>query len=151
MRRMAEVSDVVLVGDRHPQLTEPLPQGVLLYEVAGPLFFGAAQKAISVLRAVEGRPVRVVVVDLENVPAVDATGLVALKSIVKRLNEAKIKVVLVGVEGQPLRALARAGWRNRQGRIRIFRSFERGIAVARATVHGAPTHPPATPPAAAAR
>jgi SulP family sulfate permease len=132
MRRMAEVSGVRLVGDLHPQLREPLPRGVVLYEVAGPLFFGAAQKALSVLRAVEGRPVRVVVLDLENVPAIDATGLVALESLVARLNEAGVKVILVGVGGQPLHALARAGWRNRKGRLRIFQSFDRGIAVARA-------------------
>ncbi len=146
MRRMAEVSGVRLVGDHHPQLAEPLPRGVVLYEIAGPLFFGAAQKALSVLRAVEGRPVRVVVIDVENVPAIDATGLVALESLVARLNEAGVKVVLVGVAGQPLRALARAGWRNRKGRLRIFRSFERGIAVARATVaDGPPSQPPAPP------
>jgi SulP family sulfate permease len=138
MRRMAEVSGVRLVGDQHPQLSEPLPRGVVLYEVAGPLFFGAAQKALSVLRMVEGRPVRVVVLDLENVPAIDATGLVALQSLVARLNEAGVKVVLVGVEGQPLRALARAGWRDRKGRLRIFRSFAHGIAVARATVAASP-------------
>jgi SulP family sulfate permease len=148
MRRMAEVSGVRLVGDHHPQLSEPLPRGVVLYEVAGPLFFGAAQKAISVLRAVEGRPVRVVILDLENVPAIDATGLVALESLVARLNEAGVKVVLVGVAGQPLHALARAGWRNRKGRLRIFRSFERGIAVARATVANA-TAPAPTEPSAA--
>jgi MFS superfamily sulfate permease-like transporter len=73
---------------------------------------------------------------MEHVPAIDATGIVALTSLVERLNEARVKVVLVGVEGQPLRALARAGWRNRKGRLRIFRSFERGIEVARRTVAG---------------
>jgi sulfate permease, SulP family len=131
-----------------PQLSEPLPRGAVLYEVAGPLFFGAAQKALSVLRAVEGRPVRVVVLDLENVPAIDATGLVALESLVARLNEAGVKVILVGVAGQPLRALARAGWRNRKGRLRIFRSFDRGIAVARAylaAVDPAPAAPSGGP------
>jgi sulfate permease, SulP family len=137
MRRMAEVSGVNLVGDDHPQLEEPLPRGVVLYRLAGPLFFGAAQKALSVLAAVEGRPVRVVVLDLASVPAIDATGLVALGSLVKRLNDGNVKVVLVGVSGQPLRALARAGWRNRKGRLRIFRSFARGIVVARATAAAA--------------
>jgi hypothetical protein len=56
---------------------------------------------------------------------------------VARLNEARIKVILVGLQDQPLRALARAGWRNRSGRLRIFRSFARGIALARRTVAGA--------------
>jgi SulP family sulfate permease len=134
MRRMAEVSGVRLVGSRHPALDQPLPAGVLLYDVAGPLFFGAAQKAMSALAAVEKLAVRVVILDIEDVPAIDATGLVALQSLVRRLNQAGIKVILVGVEGQPLHALAKAGFRNRKGRLRIFRSFERGVAVARRTV-----------------
>jgi SulP family sulfate permease len=118
----------------------------VLYDVAGPLFFGAAQKAMSALRAVERRGVHVVVLDLEHVPAMDVTGIVGLESLVARLNEAGTKVILVGVQGQPLRALARAGWRNRKGRLRIFRSFERGIAVARRTAaeaepSGAPQEP----------
>jgi SulP family sulfate permease len=70
---------------------------------------------------------------MEHVPAVDATGIVALESLVARLNEGGIKVILVAIQDQPLRALARAGWRNRKGRLRIFRSFERGIALARRT------------------
>src|SRR5204862_55164 len=45
MRRMAEVTGVTLVGSGHPDLDAPLPRGVLLYEIAGPLFFGAAQPA----------------------------------------------------------------------------------------------------------
>jgi SulP family sulfate permease len=134
MKRMAEVSGVTLVGEGHPQLDEPLPRGVVLYEIAGPLFFGAAQKALSTLKMLEGREVRVVVLDLEHVPAIDATGIVGLESLVARLNESGIKVILVGMQGQPLDALARAGWRNRKGRLRIFRSFERGIALARRTV-----------------
>jgi SulP family sulfate permease len=134
MRRMAEVSGVRLVGSRHPSLDQPLPPGVLLYDVAGPLFFGAAQKAMSALAVVEKQKVKVIILDIEDVPAIDATGLVALESLIHRLNGAGIKVILVGVEGQPLHALAKAGFRNRKGRLRIFRSFERGVAVARRTV-----------------
>jgi SulP family sulfate permease len=142
MRRMAEVSGVELVGEGHPDLEEPLPRGVLLYDIAGPLFFGAAQKALSTIKHEERRDVRVVVLDLEHVPAIDATGIVALESLVARMNEEKVKVILVGVQDQPLRALAKAGWRNRKGRLRIFRSFHRGIAVARRTAaEAAPARP----------
>jgi SulP family sulfate permease len=82
--------------------------------------------------------VRVVILDLEHVPAIDATGIVALESLVARLNEGGIKVILVAIQDQPLRALARAGWRNRKGRLRIFRSFERGVALAHRTAAGFP-------------
>ena len=135
MRRMAEVSGVTLVGgDGHPLVEEPLPRGVLLYEIAGPLFFGAAQRAIGVISRVDRRGVKVVVLDVLAVPAVDATGLVNLQSLVARLNTDGIKVILAGVQSQPMRAFAKARWRTRKGRLRIFRSFERGIALARATV-----------------
>jgi SulP family sulfate permease len=132
IRRMAEVSGVRLVGDSHPELSKPLPRGVVLYEVFGPLFFGAAPAAISALQTVEKRGVKAVVLDLQGVPAIDATGLVHLQSLLERLNGAGIKVILAGIQPQPLRALAGAGWRNRQGRIRIFRSFDRAIAAAHA-------------------
>jgi SulP family sulfate permease len=132
MRRMSEVSGVTLVSSgRHPALDAPLPRGVVLYDMGGPLFFGAAQKAMAALRTVERRKVSVVVIDMEDVPALDATGLVGLESLVEEMNRADIKVVLIGVQPQPLRTLARAGWRNRRGRLRIFRSIERGLELAR--------------------
>ena len=49
------------------------------------------------------------------------------------MNGSAIKVILAGVQPQPMRVFAGAGWRNRHGRLRIFRSFERGIELARRT------------------
>jgi len=136
MKRMSEVSGVRPLGEgeAHPDLAEPLPRGVVLYEVAGPLFFGAAQKAVNALLQAEKRAVRVVILDLEHVPVIDATGVVHMQTLVRRLNQSKIKVILVRVQGQPLRVLAGAGWRNRRGQLRIFRRFASGVAVARRTV-----------------
>ncbi|MGE0455898.1 MAG: C4-dicarboxylic acid transporter DauA [Vicinamibacteria bacterium] len=130
MKRMADVSQVRLV-DHHPlQLETPLPKGVLVYEVAGPLFFGAAQQAMSALKRVD-HEVRVVILDLRSVPAIDATGLVGLESAFERLWKAQVFVICAGVQPQPLRAMARAGWRDRHGRLAIYRSLERAIDEAR--------------------
>jgi len=131
MRRMAEVSRAELVAVSELELEEPLPDSVLLYEIAGPLFFGAANKAMTTLRTIDRRGVRVVVLDLRAVPVVDATGLVALESTVGRLRESGLAVVLAGVQPQPLRALARAGWRNRSGSLAIGTDFERALETAR--------------------
>ena len=75
---------------------------------------------------------KAVVLDVADVPAIDATGLVNLESLIARLNGHGVKVILGGVQEQPLRAFARAGWRNRKGRLRIFREVDRAIANARA-------------------
>jgi SulP family sulfate permease len=156
VKRMSDVSGVrpFAEGESHPDLDGPLPRGVVLYDVAGPLFFGAAQKAVNALRKVETRTVRVVILDLEHVPAVDATAVAALRALVERLNQAGIKVILVRVQPGPLDVFARAGWRNRRGQLRIFRTFERGISVARRTAAaweaelaaGAPAEVSAAPP-----
>ena len=126
MKRMAEVSEVRLV-DEHPILLDrPLPKGVLVYEIAGPLFFGAAQKAMAALEEVD-KGVRVVLLDLRSVPALDATGLVGLESAFERLHRAGVLVVIGGAQAQPLRVMARAGWADRKGRVAVYGSFERAI------------------------
>ena len=128
MRRMAEVSGIRLV-DQHPLLTG-LPKDVMVYEVAGPLFFGAAQKAMSALhRTPTG--ISVVLLDLSAVPAMDATGLVSLEAAVERLQALGVFIVLSGVQSQPMRVLARSGIDHRKEKIAVYRSMERAVAVAR--------------------
>jgi SulP family sulfate permease len=126
MKRMADVAEVKLADSQIRAFSEPLPSGVVHYEVAGPLFFGAAQKAMTALETVDGS-VRVVLLDLRSVPAMDATGLVGLESAFERLNRAGTLVVLGGVRPQPLRVMARAGWHDRHGRIAIYGSFDRAV------------------------
>jgi SulP family sulfate permease len=136
MRRMAEASSVTMVDpDEHSE--GPLPAGMVVYEIAGPLFFGAANKAMTVLQTIDKR-VRVVVFDLRTVPILDATGLVALESTVGKLRQRGTFVVLAGVRPAVLRVLARAGWRNRDGELAIGKSYEKSIEAGRQHLE---THP----------
>src|SRR5262249_10244721 len=96
MRRMAEISGARLALPTHPALREPLPPGVIVYEIAGPLFFGAAQRAMSSLSAVASQA-RVVILDVGAVPAMDVTGLVNLESTLERLRAHHAMVILAGV------------------------------------------------------
>ena len=132
MKRMAEVSGIRLVDRRESVrgLDRPLPHGVLLYAVGGPLFFGAVRSAMTALEEVD-KSVRVVILDLRAVPSLDATALVGLESAFDRLNRSSVFVILGGVQPGPLRVMARAGWRGRHGRVAIYRSFERAVAEAR--------------------
>ena len=63
--------------------------------------------------------VRTIIIDLEDVPAFDATGIVALESIIGHLNSLGIKEVLTGVQPQPRRAFARAGLVDVPGKLEI--------------------------------
>ncbi len=129
MRRMAELASVRLAGEDHPGLSTPLPPDVLLYEISGPLFFGAAQKAASALRSV-GDHVRVIVLDMRSVPCMDATGLVNLESALDVLRASRKLVVVAGVQAQPLHLMAKAGWRHRPW-VKVLGSFDESLATAR--------------------
>jgi sulfate permease, SulP family len=102
----------------------------VLYDIGGPLFFGAAQKAMSSLDAVDGA-VRTVLLDVRDVPVMDATGLVSLESAVERLVRRGVRVILGGVNPQPAELLERAGWSTEEGRVVICPSFDDAIALAR--------------------
>ncbi|MFO0838855.1 MAG: C4-dicarboxylic acid transporter DauA [Phycisphaerae bacterium] len=129
IQRMADISGTRLIAEGHPDLTEKLPPGVMLYQIAGPLFFGAAQKAMSALRTV-GSGVHVVMLDLRDVPVMDATGLVNLESTLDRLHKARVFVVIAGVQDQPLHLMAKAGWKHRDWLV-ILRSFDEAMTLAR--------------------
>jgi SulP family sulfate permease len=118
MRRMVEISGATLIGGPAGHVVGGLPPGVIFYDVAGPLFFGAARKALDSLTVV-GQGVHTVIMDLEDVPAIDATGLVAMESTIARLNGHGIKVVLSGVKPQPRQALAKAGFEDKPDLLEI--------------------------------
>lgn len=130
MRRMVEVSQVRLVSEPHRRLLHQLPPGVVLYEIAGPLFFGAASRAMRALQTVD-QDVKAVILDLRSVPALDATGLVSLEATVERLAQAGILVVLGGLDRQPLRALVKAGWHRREQTVILRRSFDQAVLEAK--------------------
>ena len=119
MQRMAEVTNTrQWVADTRDATSVPptfqVPNGVRVYEIAGPLFFGAAERAMGALARVDKDTHRVVI-DMASVPAIDATGLIALESTIARLNRRGIAVALAGVQPQPLRAIVKAGLREGDG------------------------------------
>jgi sulfate permease, SulP family len=108
MKRMSELTSTRLMSPPSDEdETRTLPPGVAVYEVAGPLFFGAAQRAMGALETV-GSGSRVVVLALGSVPVIDATGLVALESALERLRLSKKLVVIAGPLPEPHRVFEKA-------------------------------------------
>ncbi len=116
MRRMAEVTRVqVIEGDHdHPALPGPVPKNVVVYDVSGALFFGAAQRAVAALGSISGHT-RAVVFRLDEVSTMDATGLVALESALDGLAQQKTTAFLAGIRPKMMELLRRAGVHERRG------------------------------------
>jgi len=131
MRRMAEVASVQLVGEDHPHLKMQLPRGVRLYEINGPLFFGAAEAAMDAFKAIGERP-RVLILYLGAVPAMDITGMVALESALARLKQQGIFCIIAGLRPQPAAVLRKAGVADEPGRLHIVETLDDAAEDARA-------------------
>lgn len=119
MRRMASVTNMgILTREFEENLTEEygdnsiagkdIPKYVLIYEVNGPFFFGAASKFKEAARIIEDR-VKVFIMRLRNVPAIDSTGITTIEDFYEDCQKNKITLVLSGIHAQPLFAAEKAG------------------------------------------
>jgi sulfate permease, SulP family len=126
MHRMSKVSMVSLIGEGHPQAPAGLPRDVRFYEIAGPLFFGAAERAMSALRN-HDRGVRAVILDLSAVPTIDASGLVALEELIDDLNDDNIFVALCGAQRNVLGVLRDAGYLKEHGKRWYYPSSDAAV------------------------
>lgn len=119
MRRMAQISNVRSITNQlleeevdDPEATEKfiIPKGVEVYEVNGPLFFGAAHNFKESLNIIGKKPPKILIIRMRQVPIIDATGLHNLKEVLKRLTTSgKTQVMLSGVQPEVYEALMQAG------------------------------------------
>jgi SulP family sulfate permease len=147
MRRMA-VSTTVALETAQDAVGIDLPPGIRLYEVAGPMFFGAAKSAMEVIATVGSGNDHTFVLNMQHVPTIDVTALVALESVLDRLYRSRIKVIFAGLTPEVAELLDRAGIKRQPGRLAYAPDVETAISMA--IVHGARLPRPAEPPPAAA-
>lgn len=131
MRRMAEMTTLSPADDT-PRDFE-VPEGISLYRIDGPLFFGAAQRALRAVAPPAGSTAAIL--DMSAVPMIDATGMVALQSTLRSLLGARCKLILAGVPEATRLTLTRAGIVRQPGEIAFVPDVETALSVA--TLHAA--------------
>jgi len=130
MKRMSELtSSRVVVSSSSEDHARALPAGVSVYEIAGPLFFGAAQRAMGAIETA-GVGAQAVVLSLGTVPTIDATGLVALESAIARLRVMRKLVVIAGPLPEPRSVFERANLEVAHEHVFFADTLEEGIQLA---------------------
>ncbi|EKY3198807.1 C4-dicarboxylic acid transporter DauA [Cronobacter turicensis] len=119
MRRVARMT-------RLAPLNVVVPDDVLAVRVTGPLFFAAAEGVFTPLLA-QAAGKRVIVMQWDAVPVLDAGGLDALQRFIERLPEG-CELRICHLEFQPLRTLARAGVQPIPGRLAFFPDRDAALA-----------------------
>ena len=137
MRRMSDLFQARLAEPEHAHLADPHLAGVVVYQIAGPLFFGAAEKAVSALQRTRS-DARAVVLQMDDVPTMDITGLVALESAIQRLHKSGVFVAIAGVQPQPRELLERAGIRSDADKLAVCEDGDTAIASVRAYLSAHP-------------
>lgn len=122
IKRMSDLTDTETLPKHFHQALSDLPEHVLVYAIRGPLFFGAAEKALSVLRRFTPG-VRVVIVDISAVPLLDMTALVALDNVLRDYRQQGIGLVLVGASPRVRLKLRRAGIQRSEGQLAYVRDL----------------------------
>lgn len=122
IRRATELTGTQLVATEAHERLSHLPPEVAVYDVNGPLFFGAAEKAVKILYRVN-RDVRVIIIDMSGVSMADITGLMALRSLLDQLARNRVGVVIAGLSPALVRPFRRAGIRPQRGRLLYARDL----------------------------
>ena len=114
LRRMAEVVETremdtqALQSELAQHGIERLPPGVMVYEIAGPMFFGAVENFERVLLQTHTDP-KALIIRLRRVPFMDITGIGTLEAVIEKLRKRGIQVVLSEANTRVLGKLRRAG------------------------------------------
>ena len=141
MRRMSETSDVSVIyneidisedADMQAGNLENLtiPKGVEVYEINGPYFFGAGNRAEEMMQRFGNDP-KVRIIRMRKVPFIDSTGLHNLENLCLMSKKENVQIVLSGVNPKVEAVLVKNGFIELLGRENICNHID--IALARAS------------------
>jgi SulP family sulfate permease len=134
MRKMMQVSSVEQAVFTSEQIADELldpmtiPEGVDVFEINGPLFFGAAYKFKDAMKVLE-KPALVLIIRMRNVPVIDATGIRVLREVHTATKKQGTKLILAEANSlQVTGELKKARLLFQIGKGNIKDTFEKALA-----------------------
>lgn len=103
-----------------------IPEGVEVYEIDGPLFFGVAEKLVDTLLLFEKPPI-IFILRMRHVPLIDAAGLHALEVLHERLHHNHTRLILSGVNPQVRRFIGTSHIDDKIGQENIVDHIDKAI------------------------
>ncbi len=150
MRRMILVTQTeytteqLELGDLHGLSDDPdadagreIPDGVEVFEINGPFFFGATEKFKTMIHQVKKQP-KVLILRMRHVPMIDVTGITALEEVITRHHQKDSIVILCEVQ-LPVRTLLRkSGLTNKVGKQNVVFNLDQALTQASVILSGKP-------------
>ena len=127
MHKMMQASSVQHVDADGNALPYILPDGVDVFEITGPFFFGVAHKFKDRMKLLDN-PAPVLIIRMKNVPVIDATGIRILKDVFTELQKKHCRLVLAEVVSpQVLGELRKARLTFGIGKANVTQSFDAAL------------------------
>ena len=107
IKKTIDLHSIELTNNRTNIIHPDIPDNISIYDINGPMFFGAAQSALKTLLNVNENT-SVVVLNMKNVPIIDMTGIIVLESIAETFKSKNKKLVFCGLSARILKKLEKA-------------------------------------------
>ncbi len=133
MRRMTQISNVNIITDKINELDDEkaitryaVPKDVEVFEVSGPMFFGAAYKFKESMKLIENPP-KILIIRMRYVPVIDATGLHTLDEVFKLAKRQGTILILSGVGQGIYRELEKSDLLSELGKENVCPDIDRAL------------------------
>ena len=143
MRRVAETTKISVCTDEIDLNEESdaainqeklsIPDGVEVYEIDGPYFFGIANKFEDQMAQIGDKP-KVRIIRMRKVPFIDSTGIHNLASLCRMAKKEKTRIVLSGVKPNVHQVLEKAGFYDLLGEENICSNIDEALIKAKTIV-----------------
>ncbi len=139
MKRVMETTQISVITDEIDPNKESdlevheehliVPEGVEVYEINGPYFFGIATKFEEIMARLGDRP-KIRIIRMRKVPFIDSTGIHNLTTLCKMSQKENIHIILSGVNDQVHAVLEKSGFYELLGKENICSNINEALEVA---------------------
>ena len=133
MKRMADVTHI-RPWTKHDEKTsddngrlKKIPDGTQVYEINGPMFF-ATSDVVASIPVKDG--VKVIILRMRNIPALDISALQSLQEVVKHCEKRNITVLFSHVNKQPMSVMKKSGFYDLIGEENFLANIDEALSVA---------------------
>ena len=110
IKKTIDLHSIELINNKSNHTHPNLPENISIYDINGPMFFGAAQNALKILLNVNEN-IDTVILNMKNVSMLDMTGIIALESIVENFKSKDKKLIFCGLNTRILKKLEKADFK----------------------------------------
>ena len=145
MKRVMETTEISVITDEIDPNKESdaetheehlvIPDGVEVYEINGPYFFGIATKFEEIMSRLGDRP-KIRIIRMRRVPFIDSTGIHNLTTFCEMSQKENIHLILSGVNPQVHAVLEKAGFYELLGKENICSNINEALGVAEKEIKG---------------